>query len=573
MVPFGGLLRAKTFEAQWGFKRQWRSACYHTGDIYQDELQEKVREQWKINEGESGPYLKYLRIVSSEWPQLRLLADFMEVGTDPLRWKNFHGDVKINAYTYPEDHEGRGKRQSERVQRTNVGQLEYLDDNTVKLVGHYTTPEQLTEALRDSDKRGKYGPRDGSQVRLRLFVVEDLSREVIERLGYHFDIDPDFFRSHIMDYAWFNIRDPFWDPPSLYMNTARRDWHQVRFCRARYFPSPATFSKGQDAVNQFNVGRKLYDDENKAYWDTNLPDKGELLPTSNPCHRHSDGADDATRKLDSEEIDGKVGLMRTRAAFWKKRDERNECDIGALTNQSRMPGVLLLDPTIKEGFPLWRGYRNWDPMPSAQASQHQLNSCVPSLTRRGTKPPSLFEDFMYWAQRPHVFSLSSLDSKPDVSHTPLLTLLSIVCAEWLTLSEYIKTRLSQVDWEITHPQEFLTQNQIDIILKKLHTWRRLVPLNEIRLILAQMEEYEVRIDRINAVVTSSISISDSRRVEHLTLLAILFVPPSLVGSLFSMSDDVAGIGATFGYWAALSLVLVVLLYFWNWRTKIRVGRK
>ncbi|KAJ3563148.1 hypothetical protein NPX13_g8301 [Xylaria arbuscula] len=463
MVPFGGLLRAKTFEAQWGFKRQWRSACYHTGDIYQDELQEKLREQWKITEEESGPYLKYLRIISSEWPQLRLLADFMEVGTDPLRWKNFHGDDKINAYTYPEDHEGRGKRQSERAQRTNVGQLEYLNDNTVKLVGQYTTPEQLTAALRDSDKRGKRGLRDRSQVGLRLFVVEDLSREVIERLGYHFDIDPDFFRSHIMDYAWFNIRDPFWDPPSLYMNTARRDWHQVRFCRARYFPSPATFSKGQDAVNQFNVGRKLYDDENKAYWDTNLPDKGgtgwlvrapmlvlehirsrftttrisdgndkmldriELLPTSNPCHRHSDGADDATRKLDSEEIDGKVGLMRTRAAFWKKRDERNVCDIGAslrnlahhakrLTNQSRMPGVLLLDPTIKEGFPLWRGYRNWDPMPSAQASQHQLNSCVPSLTRRGTKPPSLFEDFMYWAQRPHVFSLSSLDSKPDRIH-------------------------------------------------------------------------------------------------------------------------------------------------------------
>lgn len=48
-------------------------------------------------------------------------------------------------------------------------------------------------------------PRDDASVRLRLFVVEDLSREVIETLGSKFDIDPSFFREHLVDYVWYNI--------------------------------------------------------------------------------------------------------------------------------------------------------------------------------------------------------------------------------------------------------------------------------------------------------------------------------------------------------------------------------
>lgn len=45
---------------------------------------------------------------------------------------------------------------------------------------------------------------ENESVRTRLFVVEDLSRNVIEALGNHFKIDPSFFREHIVDYAWYN---------------------------------------------------------------------------------------------------------------------------------------------------------------------------------------------------------------------------------------------------------------------------------------------------------------------------------------------------------------------------------
>lgn len=266
-------------------------------------------------------------------------------------------------------------------------------------------------------------------------------------------------------------------------------------------------------------------------------------------------------------------------------------------------GILLLDPTIKEGFPLWRGYRNWDPKPSARGpGPYHLNSHVPSLTRSGSESQiegSFFEDFMYWAQRTNIFFGRPTPPDPaHVSYISLLVLLRLVCAEWLTLSEYIKTRLSQVDWEVTHPEEFLTQTQIDTILKKLHTWRRLVPLfremlsetksrvlnfeptslyttnsnpldpykEEFRVVLEQMEEYEERIDRLTTVVTSAINILDSRRVERLTLLATLFVPLSLVGTLFSMTDDITQIGTTFGYWAVASSILLATLLLWAWLT-------
>lgn len=266
-------------------------------------------------------------------------------------------------------------------------------------------------------------------------------------------------------------------------------------------------------------------------------------------------------------------------------------------------GILLLDPTIKEGFPLWRGYRNWNLKPSARGpGPYQSNSRVPGLTRNGNGSQgegSFFEDFVYWARRTDVFiGRSPSPNSVHPSYIPLLVLLRLVCAEWLTLSEYIKTRLSQVDWEVTHPEEFLTQTQIDTILKKLHTWRRLVPLyremlsetkskvlsfnptsldststtlldpykEEFQVVLRQMEEYEERIDRLTTVVTSAINILDSRRVERLTLLATLFVPLSLVGTLFSMTDDITQISTTFGYWAIASSILLATLLLWAWIT-------
>lgn len=253
-------------------------------------------------------------------------------------------------------------------------QLEYLSNGEVAPPIRYTTPEDLRRALSTLD--GKRQKSAQGEVMLKLFVVEDLSREVIETLGYHLEIEPDFFRAHIFDHVWFNIRDPFWDPPSFQMDIRRRNWVQIRFCRARYFPSPESLREGQDAVNRFNVGRRLYDDENKVYWDrdpaknitnatlalrewltvhlknlraqsmrvvrrsTELFQKSPGNKTPNiEAQRHAlnelprtPGNDDwmkgTAKAMDEDRVDGRVGLMRTRVSFWKKNGKVGECDIG-----------------------------------------------------------------------------------------------------------------------------------------------------------------------------------------------------------------------------------------------------
>lgn len=84
--------------------------------------------------------------------------------------------------------------------RTRVSVLEYPVDagQQVTKVDFTTSPELRDHLTRLEDK-------DSSATKLRLIVVEDLSRDVIETLGSHYDVDPSFFREHLVDYVWYNI--------------------------------------------------------------------------------------------------------------------------------------------------------------------------------------------------------------------------------------------------------------------------------------------------------------------------------------------------------------------------------
>jgi len=178
-----------------------------------------------------------------------------------------------------------------RFEKTNIGLLEY--SSTVSLQ-RLTTPQALSWAL----ERGR---SHGGDVRLRLFVVEDLSRDVIENLGSHFDIEPDFFREHIVDYAWYNVRDPWRNPPNLKIVSRQQHWFQVRYVTSRYFDTPDSFKRGFEESQTFNVLRRPDDDQNnKAFWD-----KKEAI----------------------------VGMTRSRASFWlKQADGPNNPAVGKEAN-------------------------------------------------------------------------------------------------------------------------------------------------------------------------------------------------------------------------------------------------
>lgn len=119
----------------------------------------------------------------------------MDVGTAPARW-----NAKVPG-GYPS--EGRETEQKKRMQKTRVCLLEYPKESENPVVRkECTKPGELRQQLDEAND-------DDDTVKFRLWVVEDLSREVIEMLGCRYDIDPSFFREHILDYVWYNISQYF----------------------------------------------------------------------------------------------------------------------------------------------------------------------------------------------------------------------------------------------------------------------------------------------------------------------------------------------------------------------------
>ena len=103
------------------------------------------------------------------------------------------------------------------------------------------------------------------------------------------NVEPDVFRAHIVDYAWYNVRDRWRDPPSLEVVRREANWTQFRYISSRYFPSREIFNKARASANDFNIFRRPDDDlSNKAWWDSSS---------------------------------GVVGLTRSRATFWLSDDK------------------------------------------------------------------------------------------------------------------------------------------------------------------------------------------------------------------------------------------------------------
>ncbi|KAH7419032.1 hypothetical protein BKA64DRAFT_2683 [Cadophora sp. MPI-SDFR-AT-0126] len=487
----------------------------------------------------------------------------MEVSTTPLRWKDLSTThPTTGADLEAEERRKRTKERNDRACRTNIMVLEYLASGKVT-----ETPCKTANALvaaldkgNVEEKKEEQGSEDSGvgsgeapvdECKLRLYVVEDLSRDVIEALGSKLDIEPAFFREHIVDYAWCNIRDRWQDPPNMRVAEGHRRWVQLKYVTARYYKTSDDFTKGVKEAEGFNVLRRPDDDvNNKAVWD----DRNAI-----------------------------VGITRSRASFWLKRGDNGMEDVG----------VLLLDPTIQKGTPLWYGYRNWEPTPSMNSPD----------TPAGPPRKTLFEDFIYWAKKAPACQLTNISSTPNKTKADMAmqTLLYLICAEWLTISDYIRTRIGIIEWEISNPDHFLSKDfGIDDALKKLHVWRRLVPLyremltdslqrvfrtpvhdtgttitidppsstptpqahslaptsthpikSDFSRALSYMEEYQQRIDRLTSVVTAIISIEDSRRsqddnrnVARLTWLATFFIPLSYVASLFSMQENIKDLRPT-----------------------------
>ncbi|POS71559.1 hypothetical protein DHEL01_v210051 [Diaporthe helianthi] len=562
--------------------REWLTAYSH-GDVNRHEELDQWRQGddgWIKAAPKAGPYLTYVRSLTNRWHHLNLLCDFMDVGTHPIRWN------PQAPGAYPADPIEKNDCKLERMERTNVCLLEFPRDGPGVKEKRFTEISALKDCLAEMD--------ENDHVETRLFVVEDLSRDVIEALGWHFKVDPSFFREHIVDYAWYNTSDWWRDPPNLDLVARQQNWFQLRFVRPRNFLNSDLFSQGVEDSKEFNVFRRLDRDFNSNnFWD----------------------------KHEAEEA--KVGLTRSRATCWVQAPEEKN------RNKEITYAILVLDPTIKSGNPLWLKQRNWAKIPAVGESSPKDNKPPPS--------DNFFEDYIYWAKRPESFNFPGSGNSSSPICIPTQVLLHLVCTEWLTMVDYIKTRLNQIDWGIAFPDDFLgKEEQIDEHLTKLHHWRRVVPLynemlretflrvfretappnrmypgrnlhepvqrsssalgslmdtecinayqQDFALVLGYMEEFQSRIDRLTDVVNAAISMGDSRRgykdnknLQWLTWLATFFIPLSFVATLLSMTTDpIENLGPITRLWATvaipsgLSIMIVVGVFsVAKWRRAIR----
>jgi hypothetical protein len=484
-----------------------------------------------------------IKALSSSYRSLQYLADWMQVGTSPIRWasvkRSQHGSVGY-------------------LGKMRITLLDYIDKRPL-VVSYINTFDHLKEALATEPENSiPTRPRTDTQC-LKLFVVEDLSRMVIEMLGTRFGIDPLFFREQIEDSNWQGVRDPWATLPNLTSNTKRRQWFRLLNVRLRYHRTAASFNIAQQQAGSWNVRRQPEDDGN---------------------HFEHQGGDGAI-----------VSILRTRTTIWVGNDKA--CSDAPV-------GIVLVDPTIAEGRALWYDRSNWLPMPAGDTP----NTC--SLVQPDFANHIVHMTREYPWYRPH-----ELSDSYDLGRIVLPSLYT-VCAEWNLVTEYIKTRLSQIELELQRPRHART---IDAALARLDTWRRTVPcmrenvketldealpaaqrliqpsqaneaLDDITVdfkrVLCTLDTLQGHINRLSErgnaemqLAAARESLAESHNLARLTWLATIFVPLTFVTGLFSMTDDLGAIlGTVRVYFSAAIPVAIGSLVVARWGSNVyrKMGR-
>ena len=495
---------------------------YYIGDIYEQSRIRGTISKSKRKPGfPSTEYLDHLDYLTDNgWPQLRYLADFMRVTASPPKWKFLSSDDM-----------------QERASRTKAVLLVFHSDRVQKL--DINTIQQLQDALDQMP-----GINDTTEFPPHLFVVEDLSRDVIECLGMHLDVDPMLFRGHISDYVWFNTRDPWIELPELDVVYRQRSCFSIRYAQTRYFHDAEGLRKARDETGRFNILRRV---DRNGNWET-----GADLPSSS------------------------IGTVRSKMSFWVK--PRNS------ETSKNVVAILLVDPSVTEGYPIWGGYNNLIPCPSVHQDRCERRS-------RG----SMLGETIYWLRQMSANEIRSIPQDPRIlCRKPL----SIVCSEWIMLLRYANTRFSQLEWEVEDPDLRHKGEGLALTLDNLHTWRRRFPIyknilsegmekiilrddflystqNSLRLLekdfeylLSNLDDLHSRAERMMSVVTAVLSIEESqkalqqnRSLGRLTYLAAIFVPLSFISSFFSMNEDITRLDKTFWIYFVIALPVTSVALF------------
>lgn len=467
----------------------------------------------------------------------------MLVGCSPPKWKFLKG--------HPH-------KRDLRVKRTKASVIEY-DKNAKATQETYIDSAKLQSALASSvDQR--------EQPRVRLIIVEDLSRDIIEVLGSQFDVDPLFWLSHISDYLFNNVRDRWAELPNLDVDARNRSHFNLEYLRPRYFETEKEFDEAEYASGLFNVLRRLDSDRSRKSLQ-NGP-------------------------LDSK--DASVALSRAKTSLWTDPERKDGSVINA---------ILLVDPTVKEGHAVWGGHRPFTNTPSMKAwKEREVVHQEPRI--------SLFDDVVFLSKSLSKKDLEMVESDPRYI---AMSMYRLVLADWLVVLKYMTTMFGIIEWGFHKPHWSEDPSDIDVLLRKLSPWRRnigyyqkmiddsiarlfpdisaaypstpanlVVPApsprgtgidslwNDFKNVKHQIEEHKARIVSIQTMATNAINTEEARRavkqnknLTRLTVLAAIFIPLNFTSSFLSMSPGFGKMeGSTYTIWIffAIGVPLTLLAF-------------
>ncbi|ORY02295.1 hypothetical protein BCR34DRAFT_605646 [Clohesyomyces aquaticus] len=395
---------------------------------------------------------------------------------------------------------------------------------------------------------------ESQHVNGRIFIIEDLTKDIIELLGSALVIDPMFFAAHVHA-AGDESQNQTPDRSMLPSQLKRRNFINILYHRTIQFDENVSLP--------YNTLRRY----------TNVPRKVVVLPISEDRH---------------------VGLVQ-------------HCtSVLCVTHKRLWLGIVLVDPPL--GHPagddfFYRLEQGGSLIPIRLASKFFQGGYEDSFTA----PPARSFDL---AQLPYsnrtgllddlVCYWSSDDAKPFEIHSGDLGSLSyyplqIVAGEWVKYLGVMYRAIKQYEYSTAIKNTKHELDKLNADMGALQRWRRrsMSSTHKIQTVLrmlrnnmaetpasrvsflvedyeyiaSRIEEFGNRLERMLPVVTSLVQIIDSRRsfdetanVSRLTAMALVFVPLTYISSLFSMNSKLGPGGPLFWVYFAVAIPITIVVY-------------
>ncbi|KAI0508724.1 hypothetical protein F5B22DRAFT_658850 [Xylaria bambusicola] len=374
---------------------------------------------------------------------------------------------------------------------------------------------------------------------------------VIELLGFALDIDPLFFRFHLEDHTWFNIKDDWIEMPELESQSYKRDFVTIKLSRrGRYgavepYYGDRLFIKGSLIVGLQEALVHFF----------------QRLHTSNVLRRIDfEGQVKSGKNAWWEDSPHEVGLLRRKVSIWSRKQGND------------WTGVVLVDSSITAGHPLWNGYGRLDIPPSMSASAESLISKEPN-TPIFNALLSCLSTF-----RPEDRARLMADPENITSYVYPMVLGGSSTwsglANWMTMKRLSTAFISgsaAYPFMWPGPEAPLTALRAATVCRP----RCLPSLSPIRTLQQQADKIMKMAVAIISVEEGKKAVDESRNMSRIIYLAFVFVPLSFVTSLLSMSPDISQARAlAYGIFFAVSvpISLTALYISLSWNRIMATGR-